>query len=107
MTADRAAVASALASIEAEMRRLGYWNVQRPTDEQITNGGAFGTNSMAFVQWLRWVFVPKVHELLDTGAPLPASSSVGAQAAREWGFSPDSVDTSTLEHLLSEFDRLF
>lgn len=107
MTADRAAVAAAISAIEDEMRRLRFWEIQRPTDEQIANGGAFGTESMAFVQWLRWVFVPRVHELLDSGAALPPSSSVGAQAAREWGFSPDAADTSTLERLLTEFDCLF
>jgi uncharacterized protein YqcC (DUF446 family) len=89
------------------MRRIGMWDVQPITDELRRTGGAFGTGSMAFSQWLRWVFVPRVEEILAIGAPLPAHSSVAAQAAREWGFSPDSVDTSTLEGLLARFDAFF
>jgi uncharacterized protein YqcC (DUF446 family) len=107
MSADRAAVSRALVAIEAEMRRIGVWDETPITDEQLRNGGAFGTGSVSFTQWLRWVFVPRVGEIQAVNASLPTSSSVGAQAAREWGFSPIDADTSRLETLLSEFDALF
>jgi uncharacterized protein YqcC (DUF446 family) len=107
VSADRAAVAAAIAAIEAEMRLVGLWDALPITDQQRESGGAFGTGSMAFSQWLRWVFVPRVNELLASGGPLPEHSAVGAQAAREWGFSPESVDTSGLEVLLARFDALF
>ena len=35
--------------------------------------------SMSFTQWLRWVFVPRVNALLESGAVLPEHSAVGAQ----------------------------
>ena len=107
MSTDRAAVTGAIAAIEAEMKRTGIWDETPISDEQRRTAGAFGTGSMSFSQWLRWIFVPRVHELLATGDPFPTSSSVGAQATREWGFSPVEVDTSRLESLLAAFDALF
>ena len=107
MSADRVLVAAAIAAIEAEMRRIGLWDVPPISAEQRAAGGAFGMASMTFSQWLRWVFVPRVHESLESDAALPEHSAVGAQAAREWGFSPVQVDTSRLESLLGEFDALF
>lgn len=104
---DRASVATAIEAIEAEMRRIGLWNVEPISDEQRRIGGAFGTGSMSFTQWLRWVFVPRVNALLESRAVLPEHSAVGAQAAREWGFSPIEVETLRLESLLAEFDALF
>ena len=89
------------------MRRIGVWDETPITEEQRRTGGAFGTGSMSFTQWLRWIFVPRVRERLAADAPLPPSSSVGAQAVREWGFSPITADTSRLELLLSQFDALF
>ncbi len=97
----------ALGRIEAEMQRLGLWDVPVPNEAAIAAGGAFGTATMSFAQWLRWVFVPRVHDLLESGEALPHESHVAAQAAREWGHSPLSVDTGRLETLLSEFDALF
>jgi uncharacterized protein YqcC (DUF446 family) len=107
MSADRALVTTAIAQIEAEMRRLGLWDITPISAEQRRAAGAFGMASMSFTQWLRWVFVPRVNALLASGAALPEHSAVGAQAAREWGFSPIEVDTSRLESLLAEFDANF
>ena len=101
------ALSKAIAAIDAEMRRIGLWDVAPISDEQRRTGGAFGTGSMSFGQWLRWVFVPRVHEVIEGTAEVPPASSVGAHAAREWGFSPTDFDTSRLETLLDEFDALF
>jgi len=104
---NRDAIAGATDAIETEMRRVGLWDVAQITDAQRESGGAFGRGSMTFGQWLRWIFLPRVRALLASGEALPAHSAVGAQAAREWGFSPIGVDTSRLETLLSDFDALF
>jgi uncharacterized protein YqcC (DUF446 family) len=97
------AFASLADRIEAEMRSLGAWSTDRPRQETIDNGGAFGMNTMAFTQWLQWVLVPRLREVADGSFPVPPSSEVAAQAVREfdgWGGASD------LEGLLRELDDL-
>lgn len=38
---------------------------------------AFAMDTMAFVEWLQYVFIPRVREYLETGE-FPESSAVGA-----------------------------
>jgi uncharacterized protein YqcC (DUF446 family) len=98
------AVEAALLPIEAELRRLGFWDVERPPDGE---GGAFGNGAMSFEQWLRWVFVPNVRDRIAFGGPWPASSSVADKAHREWRMWGDVPDVDRLIDLLRAFDALF
>jgi uncharacterized protein YqcC (DUF446 family) len=77
------------AAIEQEMRRIGVWEVPRPTDTAIAQGGAFGGASMAFVQWLRWVWAERMNHVLATHSPFPPGSQLAAYAVREFDGQPE------------------
>lgn len=79
---DLTAFGSALAALERALEDAGLWDVEQPTAEQIAEAGAFGSGTMTFGQWLRWVLVPRAHQALAAGA-LPGSSNVAAYAVRE------------------------
>src|SRR5262249_25774256 len=89
--------------IEAEMRRIGFWQNQPLPPEQMKFTQAFGMDTMTFAQWLQFVFLPRVREAAAANQ-FPASSSVGAQAVREFDGDPQADDLVTL---LAEFDSLF
>jgi uncharacterized protein YqcC (DUF446 family) len=89
--------------IEAEMRRIGYWQEQPLRPEQMQFTQAFAMDTMTFTQWLQFVFLPRVREPAAANE-FPASSSVGTQAVREFDGDPDADNLVTL---LSEFDALF
>ncbi len=97
----------ALDDVVDEMKRVGLWEVATPTAEQLASMGAFGTASMAFEQWLRWVFVPRVLECLRTGGPWPTGSAVAVQATREWAMWGDEPRFARLTEYLRAFDALF
>ena len=86
------------------MKSGGAWDIVRPPDEAFVDMGAFGMNSMAFVQWLRWVFVPNVEALVSSDGPWPTSSQVSVMATRE-GDTDDVV--AALAEPLRRFDALF
>lgn len=90
--------------IEAELKRLGRWSAQPPPPEAFENMGAFGMNTLAFEQWLQFVLIPNVREIIATQEAFPSSSEVSVYATREFDGDPD-VDT--LLTLLREFDALF
>jgi uncharacterized protein YqcC (DUF446 family) len=93
-----------IAAIETEMRRIGFWQSEPPRPEQYDFKAAFAMDTMAYGQWLQFVFIPRVKELLNSGGAWPGSSHVGTQAIRE---SDGMTETSELVSLLSEFDALF
>jgi len=89
--------------IEAEMKRSGLWQNEPLKPEQLNFRKAFAMDTMAFSQWLQFIFVPRVHEAIAANR-FPSSSSVGGQAVREFDTVPNA---SRLTTLLSEFDALF
>jgi uncharacterized protein YqcC (DUF446 family) len=104
---DTGAVAIALDAVEAEMKAVGLWEAAQPSEAELAAAGAFGSPTMSFGQWLRWVFVPAVRAAVAGERPLPAASNVAAQAVREWGWGPDPAPTDPVIERLMAFDRLF
>jgi uncharacterized protein YqcC (DUF446 family) len=103
MTSLRQKVAQYADQIQAEMRRIGLWQNQPLHPEQMDFKQAFAMDTMAFSQWLQFIFLPRVREAAESNN-FPRSSSVGAQAVREFdGFT----EADQLITLLSEFDALF
>jgi uncharacterized protein YqcC (DUF446 family) len=84
---DLTAFAAALARLVRALENAGLWDVEQPSAEQIAGAGAFGSGTMTFGQWLRWILVPRAHEALETGS-LPGSSNVAAYAVREFDSAP-------------------
>src|SRR5258708_40331501 len=88
--------------IEAEMRRIGWWQSEPLRPEQLNFKQAFAMDTMAYTQWLQFIFLPRVREAAAANE-LPSDSYVGAQAVREVDGYPDAADLVTL---LSEFDAI-
>jgi len=89
--------------IEAEMRRIGWWQSAPLRPEQLHFKQAFAMDTMTLAQWLQFIFLPRVREAAASNE-FPSGSSVGAQAVREFDGDPDASGVVTL---LSEFDGLF
>jgi uncharacterized protein YqcC (DUF446 family) len=89
--------------IEAEMKRIGFWQSEPLKPEQMNFTQAFAMDTMAYSQWLQFIFLPRVREAIASNQ-FPSGSSVGTQAVREFD---GLTDASGLVTLLSEFDALF
>jgi uncharacterized protein YqcC (DUF446 family) len=89
--------------IEAEMRRIGMWQESPLRPEQLRFKQAFAMDTMAFSQWLQFIFLQRVREAIAANN-FPSESNVGAQAVREFDGAPNAGHLVTL---LSEFDSLF
>ena len=101
---DAKQVRARLDAVIAAMQASGAWDVERPADAAFDDMGAFGMTTMAFEQWLRYVFVPAVEALVASNGPWPGGSSVAAHAAREGDGNPAIAE---LVAALSAFDDLF
>ncbi len=95
---------AAIDTIEAEMRSIGFWQIEPLRAEQYDFHAAFAMDTLAYSQWLQFIFIPRVNSIIAERGEFPASSSVGTQAAREFDGVPEA---SRLVSLLIEFDAMF
>lgn len=96
--------AAALAdSLEAELKRLNRWCGTPLPPEKFEDMGAFGRNTMPFEQWLQFVLIPRIREIVSTAGEFPQTSNVAAYAVRNFDGDPA---TGHLEDLLYELDQL-
>jgi len=103
MDARASALAEHLLLIECELRAQGWWQEEAPSAEALASPEPFCVDTLAFEQWLQWIFLPRMKVLLETGAALPSVS--GIQAMAEMVYQQPGVARRLLE-LLGEFDRL-
>ena len=89
--------------IEAEMKRIGMWQQTALEPEKYEFKAAFAMDTMAYSQWLQFVFIPRVHEVIAGKGPFPRQSNVGTQAIREFDGLDEASDLITM---LCEFDGL-
>lgn len=98
------AVAEQLLLIERELRVLGWWEAQAPSAQALSSQQPFCVDTLAFEQWLQWIFLPRMKQMLEAGAALPSVS--GIQPMAEQVYSGQAKNAGVLIKLLGEFDQL-
>ena len=88
--------------IEQEMRRIGVWQETPLPEEAYQSTRAFCGDTMSFYQWLQFVLIPRVRNVVATRGTFPPKSQVGAYAVRELDGSDEAAELITL---LSAFDH--
>ena len=102
-----AVVEAKLSEIEAEMKRIGMWQDKPPPAENLAVTQAFGADKLSFEQWLQFIFIPRVREIIAARAAFPAASQVHQKAFREWRMWGDMPNVDNLLALFKSFDELF
>lgn len=92
---DHSLVEAHINEIEMEMKRIGFWQSQPLEPEKYNFSRAFAMDTMSFDQWLQFIFIPRVRSIIASRGTFPASSSVGAQAVREFDGSDTQIRLST------------
>lgn len=95
---------SLLNQLEGEMRRLALWTEQPPTAAALRSTLPFCADTLAFEQWLQWIFLPQMRQLLALDAPLPEACDVAPMV--DVSFDEAAVETQELTRLLRSIDQL-
>ncbi len=90
--------------VEAELKVIGCWLEDDLPETAYQFQQAFAMDTMTFSQWLQFVLIPRVRQIIAEQGEFPSHSMVGVQAMRE--FDGDAR-ADHLVALLSEFDGLF
>jgi len=89
--------------IEDELRRLNRWSAEPLPPACFENMGEFGSNTMAFEQWIQFVLIPRIQEIVSSRGEFPENSSLSVYAIRI--FNGDTR-ADYLTELLSQLDNL-
>lgn len=118
---DNKIIEEKIRAVEVEMKALGLWQNDPLPEEAYNIQEAFGADKMSLAQWLQFILIPRVKDLLKSGGPWPEQSQVGIYAAQQYLFlTPSPTDPNLLESqgsmenkemklvtLLYEFDNIF
>lgn len=97
-------LADCLLAIELELRGLGWWESEQPSAQALASSEPFCVDTLAFEQWLQWVFLPRMKQLLEQAGELPARSAITEMADVVYVQMPGK--TVQLRRHLKRFDRL-
>lgn len=97
-------LASLLIDIECELRRAGLWADAPPPPQAFDSVEPFCIDTMAFHQWLQFLFLPRMQELLEARAGLPDECRLSPMGEASWG---GQAATRPLIAVLQRFDAVF
>ena len=89
--------------LETVMRDVGIWP-GNPPEGPLEVKGAFGCESMSYAQWLAWVLIPRVREIVAERGEFPRGSETAAYSVRAFDGLPGWGDVHAV---LYAFDCLF
>jgi uncharacterized protein YqcC (DUF446 family) len=96
-------VASKADELETELKRLGRWMENPLPDECFINMGAFGSNTMSFEQWLQFVLIPRIREIVEEKSDFPAGSNLAPYGVR---YFDGDRSAEGLQDILYSLDQL-
>lgn len=92
-----------LHKLESELKSLALWAKQPPSAQALASTQPFACDVMPFEHWLQFIFIPKMHGLIEAGHPLPSSIAIAPMAHHVWQSMPERKPVILL---LNELDTL-
>ena len=97
-------IADVLLEVEAILRSSGKWETSRPPAAALVSSQPFCIDTLRFEQWLQWIFLPRMKQILEQNRPLPAKSGILVYAQET--LSRADPPTGSLLALIRRFDEL-
>ena len=100
----RTEVAEVLIDIEAQLRQLGLWDKIPPSTEALASTQPFCVDTLSLPQWLQFVFLPTVYQMLEEEQALPERCGIAPMA--EEFFKGSGLAVDDLVRSLEKVDEL-
>ena len=96
-------LADLLLEIEAELRRLGLWGQQPPPPQALASLTPFCHDTLFFEQWLQWVLLVRLKQVVEHDEECPASSEITPLA--EYRLAQLKLPATALLRLIERLDQ--
>lgn len=97
-------LADCLLAIEVELRGLGWWSAAAPSPAALQSAQPFCVDTLTFEEWLQWVFLPRMQQIIENQAALPQQSAIAEMA--EVVYAEQLGKTAALCQQIKRFDQL-
>lgn len=97
-------VSALLIDIRNEMQVTGLWQQQPPAPEALASPQPFCVDTLDFNEWVQWLLLPRLEQMIDRQLPLPQNSEIRPMA--EEVFKQMDENTDHLLELISQLDNL-
>ena len=97
-------IADVLLEVEATLRINGKWDVLRPAEGALRSVEPFCIDTLSFEQWLQWIFLPRMKQILEHKKPLPVKSGILVYAQEQ--LCKEAPPAGKLLTLIKRFDDL-
>lgn len=94
-----------LQQVEAVMREHDHWQTQSPDVAAFASTQPFCLDTLAPLEWLQWVLIPRMQALIAADAPLPQNFAVAHYY--EMALPPGTPGHPMLLLTLRQLDALF
>ena len=92
-----------LRTLESELRTQGRWEDRPPPPQALLSNEPFAVDTLDFDQWLQWVLLPKLQQLLLRQLPLPSNCAIQPMAEEVYG---DDAGGLRITLIIAEIDAL-
>jgi uncharacterized protein YqcC (DUF446 family) len=96
-------VTALLLKIRTEMEALELWQSSPPSAQALASTQPFCIDTLHFTEWLQWLLIPRLQEMIRQELPLPQSSQI--QPMAEEVFKQMQADTDALLALINLLDE--
>ncbi|GIU52160.1 YqcC family protein [Shewanella sp. KT0246] len=92
-----------LNQLEQQLKQSALWSENAPSDFALTSTAPFACDTLRFEQWLQFIFIPKMSQMIAQGLPLPTQISLTPMAERAWINHKDLTKLATLLEQIDDF----
>ncbi|GAA0788376.1 YqcC family protein [Marinobacterium sediminicola] len=96
-------VSTVLIEIRMEMQAQGLWQSQPPEPAALMSREPFCVDTLDFTEWVQWLLLPRLEEMISRELPLPQNSEI--QPMAEEVFKQLEEDTDRLLDLIGQLDK--
>lgn len=95
-------LADLLLELEAALREQQLWETKQPSLEALSSQQPFCFDTLRFTQWLQFVFVARLKDIIECCGALPTRSGI-VPIAKE-NFKGVTYDAQQIIFVLAQFD---
>ena len=93
-----------LKTLEESLQSEELWLAQTPSNDALSSVEPFAVDTLTFIQWLQFLFLPQIKQICQEAAELPAICSI-APMAEEY-FKSIQITGDTIVSQLTQIDQL-
>ncbi len=96
-------IAALLEQLTLELKSLNLWQDQAPSVEALSSSSPFCCDTLSFEQWLQFVFIAKISQMINQGQTLPNKIALTPMA--EESFKHLSAQAKPLLAVITNIDK--